>query len=125
MQSFLQRNRVATSPDLVFDRERLQREITLRQQTYTTLLQSQEEARIREVRDTPVITVLEQPALPALPESRHVAANAAMGAVVGFLLAILLNVISLARRSASPSVREFFVALDEALPRFMRRRRPA
>lgn len=123
MQSFLQRNRVVASPDLVFERERLQREITLRQQAYTSLLQSQEEARIREVRDTPVITILEKPVLPVIPESRHLVANAAMGGILGVFFALVVKSLGAARRSSNPRFQELFRTLDEALPRILRRRR--
>lgn len=123
MQGFLQRNRVASSPDLVFERDRLQREITLRQQSYTTLLQSHEEARIREVRDTPVITVLESPVFDAIGESRHTAVKAVLGAVVGIVLAVLFRAIAGASQSPSEDMKAFFQTLDEAMPRFFRRRR--
>jgi uncharacterized protein involved in exopolysaccharide biosynthesis len=54
MQAFLQANRQwANSPDLTFQHDRLERDIALRQQVYTTLVQSFEQARISEVRDTP------------------------------------------------------------------------
>jgi uncharacterized protein involved in exopolysaccharide biosynthesis len=122
MQAFLQRNRVVSSPDLTFERDRLQREITLRQQAYTALLQSQEEARIREVRDTPVITILEQPALPAIGEPRHSVSKGVMGAIVGILLAIFFKAIAVARTSSNERNQEFYRVLDDALPRFLRRR---
>jgi uncharacterized protein involved in exopolysaccharide biosynthesis len=87
LQVFLQRNRTfASSPELGFDRDRLQREVALRQQAYTTLLQSQEEARIREVRDMPVITMLEDPRLPIDPEPRKSAQKGVLGGLVGLML---------------------------------------
>ena len=67
LQSFIDANRqVANSPGLVFRRDRLQREVNLRTQVVLALAQMNEDARLAEVRDTPVITVLEQPALPVL-----------------------------------------------------------
>src|SRR2546428_650042 len=58
LKSFLERNRdYRNSPQLVFDQERLAREVALRQQLLTSLSQAYEQARIDEVRDTPVITV--------------------------------------------------------------------
>ena len=122
MQSFLQRNRIVASPDLTFERDRLQREISLRQQAYTSLLQSQEEARIREVRDTPVITILEKPALPAVGEPRHSLSKGLMGALLGIILAVLFKAVGTARESPSERTQEFFRVLEDALPRFLRRR---
>jgi uncharacterized protein involved in exopolysaccharide biosynthesis len=71
LQQFLQQNRIANSPQLKFDQERLERELSLQQQVVVELSQQFEDARIREVRDTPVITVIDHPALPATPLPAH------------------------------------------------------
>lgn len=72
LEGFLKANRNYTdSPAYVFQHDRLQREVALRQQLHTALAQSYEESRIREVRDTPVITVLEPAAVSTLPKARH------------------------------------------------------
>lgn len=64
LQRFLEANRTyQTSPRLVFEAARLQRRIEVRQQVYTTLVQAFEQARIDEVRDTPVFTVIQPPEL--------------------------------------------------------------
>ena len=71
LQAFLQRNRdFRSSPQLSFAYDRLADNVALRQQLYTSIAQSFEQARIEEVRDTPVITVVEAPMLPARPDSR-------------------------------------------------------
>lgn len=126
LQSFLERNRVFGSPDLAFERDRLQREVALRQQLYTSLMQSREEARIREVRNTPVITVLEKPSLPVLGEPRKSVQKAALGVVAGGMLgvalAFLFHGIAGARRAPNEEAQEFFRLVDEATPRFITRR---
>jgi uncharacterized protein involved in exopolysaccharide biosynthesis len=62
LADFLRRNaRYEQSPDLVVLHGRLQRRIDLQQQVYTGLVQAYEQARIEEVRNTPVITVVEPP----------------------------------------------------------------
>ena len=64
MQGFLERNRTyQQSPRLVFEYARLQRQIELRQQVFSLLSEALERARIEEVRNTPVIAVLEPPEL--------------------------------------------------------------
>lgn len=64
MRVFLERNRAYESdPRLVMEQARLQRRIDLRQTVYTTLAQSFEEARIEEIRNTPVITIIDPPEL--------------------------------------------------------------
>lgn len=86
LQGFLQRNRQFASPQLTFEQDRLQREVNLQQQIVTGLAQQFEDARIREVRDMPVIMVLEHPVLPALPEPRHrLRLLAMLGGLSGFL----------------------------------------
>jgi uncharacterized protein involved in exopolysaccharide biosynthesis len=59
--AFEERNRVLQAPGLTLERQRLQRRIDVSQQVYLTLAQAYEQARIDEVRDTPVITVVDAP----------------------------------------------------------------
>lgn len=127
LQEFLERNRVFGSPDLVLQRDRLQREVGLRQQLYTTLMQSREEARIREVRNTPVITVLEHPRMPVLGEPRGSVQKAILGILIGgalgLLIAFIAQGVSGAKRAPNDETREFFRLVEEATPRFLGRRR--
>jgi len=63
LKRFYQENRgYQGSADLQFEQQRLQRRVDLRQQVYLALAQSYEQARIDEVRNTPVITVVDPPA---------------------------------------------------------------
>jgi uncharacterized protein involved in exopolysaccharide biosynthesis len=126
LQVFLQGNRaISNSPELAFEHDRLAREVTLRQQVYSSLLQNEEEARIREVRNTPVITVLEGPRLPVIPEPRGVVSKTGVGIVLGGFIAVLIIFLSdaLARARTAPSekTREFVESLREATPAFARR----
>jgi uncharacterized protein involved in exopolysaccharide biosynthesis len=127
LQQFHKRNRggVFGSPDLALEKDRLERELTLRQQSYTSLTQSREEAKISEVRNTPVITILEQPQLPVLAEPRHSVTKALLGgiagAIIGVIIAFLAHGVSGARTAPTQEAREFFELLDEATPRFRRR----
>ncbi len=126
LQVFLQRNRAfAGSPELNFEHDRLQREVALRQQVYTSLLQSREEARMREVRDTPVITVLENPRLPVVGESRRSIAKSVLGgfagSMLGIIIALLAHGASRARQETSGAARDFFRLLDEVTPGWLKR----
>jgi uncharacterized protein involved in exopolysaccharide biosynthesis len=127
LQEFLERNRVFVSPDLVLQRDRLQREVGLRQELYTTLMQSREEARIREVRNTPVITVLEHPRMPVLGEPRGSVQKAMLGTFIGgalgLLIAFIAQGVSGAKREPNEEAQEFFRLVEEATPRFIGRRR--
>lgn len=91
LRIFLESNRQwQDSPLLMFRQEGLQREVTLRQTVLTNLVQSFEQARISEVRDTPVITVLQTPFLPPGPDERRLVLSAALGIVLGGMLGIVL-----------------------------------
>jgi len=130
LEQFLLRNRaIADAPELVSARDRLQREMMLRQQVYTSLVQSREEARIREVRDTPVYTVLEGPRLPVIPRPRRVALKGLLGAIAGALLGALVAVgaqqMAEVRRASDEEAKEFRHLWREAMPRILRRGPPA
>jgi len=65
LRRFYERNRrLQDSPTLLFEEGRLKRVVDLRQQAFQTLSQEYEQARIDEVRDTPVLTVLQPPLVP-------------------------------------------------------------
>lgn len=126
LQLFLQRNRaMGGSPELAFERDRLQREVTLRQNLFTSWLQSREEARIREVRDTPVITVLEDPQVPFVGEARGTVRKTIFGGTLGVMIGVLIAYLSRwlvgARGKPSEEAREFFQLVEEATPRFLRK----
>lgn len=103
LQRFLQDNRAfENSPELAFQQDRLQREVNMRQQMYTTLTQSYEQARIDEVRNTPVITVIESAETPVKPDSRHGFRNIILGLVFGTFLGVLLAFTMEGLRTGSP-----------------------
>ena len=91
LQQWLQENRqYSNSPQLTFERDRLQSQVSLRQQVFQTLAQQYEDARIKEVRDTPVITVIERPMLPARPDPQLRAWILLLSVTAGTLGGILL-----------------------------------
>jgi uncharacterized protein involved in exopolysaccharide biosynthesis len=91
LQRFLQRNRdYRNSPVLVFEQERLAREVSMKQQLYTTLAQAVEQAKIDEVRDTPVITIIERPEIPVRPDSRGLIKKGIVAVIIGGIIGVLL-----------------------------------
>lgn len=130
LEGFLRANRQFVSPELTFARERLQREVNLQQALVSTLAQSYEDARIREVRDTPVITIVESPSASTLPDPRRRAFKVAVGLLLGALIGIVISLAkdAMARRSAvgDTETDEFLRQLRAAradLGRLFRRRR--
>lgn len=118
LEDFLMTNRQFTSsPDLTFQRDRLQRDVALKQQVFTSLTQSYEEVRIREVRDTPVITVIETPSVPTVPEPRgrlvRVLFGLIFGALFGAFIAFVSGAIARRRQEGDPEADEFINTIGE------------
>lgn len=126
LQVFLQRNRaIGGSPELAFERDRLQREVTSRQALFTSWLERIEDARVREVRDTPVITVIESPQVPSEREARGTVKKAlflgTLFAMIAVIIAFISRWLAGARATPSEESREFFQLVDQATPRFLRK----
>jgi uncharacterized protein involved in exopolysaccharide biosynthesis len=111
LEAFLRGNRQVGSPDLVFARDRLQREVTVQQGVVSTLVQSYEDVRIREVRDTPVITIVEPPTASTLPDPRRraltVLAGLLAGVLIGIVIALSRDVLARRRAAGDPQTDEF------------------
>lgn len=82
-QSFLERNReFRDSPQLEFQDERLQRQVAIKQEVLITLRREYEEARIQEVNDAPVITVIDQ----AVPPQKRSGPRRLLNVLFAFVL---------------------------------------
>lgn len=89
--TFLQRNRFyADSPELTFEQDRLAREVAMQQELFTSMSQAYEQAKIEEVRDTPVITLVERPQIPARPDRRGLITKGLLALIVGTTIGVLL-----------------------------------
>jgi uncharacterized protein involved in exopolysaccharide biosynthesis len=88
LQAFMQQNRDYRAPGLLFEYNRLEREVARAQQSLATLQSAFEQARIEEVRNTPVISVLEPPDEPVRPNSRNTATKTILGALFGALVGL-------------------------------------
>ena len=64
LRDFVSRNRQSGTPELQYERERLQRAVQAAQEVYTSLLRELQQARIDEVDDTPRFSVIDAPSLP-------------------------------------------------------------
>ena len=108
-----------TSPTLTFEADRLQRDVEAKQEVYTSVQRSYEQARVDAIRDAPSITVFEFPNEPVLPDPRGTVGKSLSGLLLGILLGVLLAFIIeyfTRSRSVYPSAVEEFQSLKrEAL----------
>ena len=98
-------NRDLSSPTLNMNNARLQRDVVMKQQLYTSLLQSYDRARIEEARNLPAVTMLESPERPPKAERSSAASMPLLGAITGLLIAIVLAFIRerMAETAAAPT----------------------
>lgn len=101
LQSFLQTNRqFQNSPELLFEHDDLQRQVAMRQGVYTALVQAREQARIDAVRDTPLLTLIDNPTGSAAPEGRGTVRKSVLAFFVVLLLTMIAAfILELGRRS--------------------------
>ena len=87
LKRFLEGNRqFEGSPELRFQYERLQRQVRIKEEVLATLRRQHEEARIQEVNDTPLITVIDR----AAPPEEHSRPKRKLNVILAFLLGGLL-----------------------------------
>lgn len=112
LERFLENNRrYESSPTLRFEHDRLQRRVSHHNQLVTSLAQSFEEARISEVRDLPVVTVVSDPVAPPEPDSRGLLLMGPIavfaGAILGLLVAFFREYLSRSPASQSDAYEEY------------------
>ena len=87
---FLQSNReYMGSPLLEYQHGRLQRDVQVKQEIYLTLTKAHEEARIAEVRDIPVLTIIDEAVPPVLRSSPRRKLNTMVGLLLGGITGIV------------------------------------
>jgi uncharacterized protein involved in exopolysaccharide biosynthesis len=85
--------------------------VDIRQAVVSALAQNYEQARIDEVRDIPVITIVEEPSPPALPDPRMLLLRGVLalvaGALLGALIAFFLAYVRASRSDTADELDEF------------------
>lgn len=105
--SFLERNRdFQNSPVLRFEQDRLQRDVQNKQQVFQTLSQAVEQARIDEVRDTPVLSIIEPPTIPPVRDSRGLALKLIVALAFGVATAAGVATLAVLRADQRQRARE-------------------
>jgi uncharacterized protein involved in exopolysaccharide biosynthesis len=136
LRVFHERNRqYRDSPLLILEAARLQRRVDQRQEVVISLVRGLDEARIDEVRNTPVVPVVTQPEGSARSAGRGPIMNAILGLMVGGVLSVVLvwttGIVRAQRRSNYDDYTTFrdlatdtIRALPRPLSRLLRRLAP-
>lgn len=123
---FYQHNRTwQSSPGLTVEEGRLRRQVEMRQDVYTTLVTQGEQAAINEVKNTPVLTIVTVPVVPALRSWPMRKLLVLLAALVGLLIASGLIVIKQRWRAIAvenPDVNSRALALWRDVASTMRHR---
>ena len=118
LKAFLIENRqVANSPQLTFENDRLERQVFMRQELVTSMAQAYEEARIEEVRNTPLITVIDRPEPAALPDPGwllEIVLGLSLGMMVGIGLAFVRELGERAKKKGNAAYGEFREVMKDA-----------
>ncbi len=107
LEQFLSTNRGDTrsSPSLAFRETRLRRRLDMTQTRFVDLQRQLDQARVQEVRDTPAITVLDKPNIPARryrPRRRLLTLEVlVVGMAVAYAYSRLLNLVKANQQPAS------------------------
>lgn len=117
-QQFYQRNQQPhMSATLEMEKQRLARRLEILNARYVSLVTAYDRARIDEVRDTPVITVIQRPGTPVSPDSRNLVKKTLLmfllGLAFGAILALVRQLLSSIRSSGDGDAQEFHHLLDE------------
>jgi uncharacterized protein involved in exopolysaccharide biosynthesis len=116
---FYERNRSwQQSPELVAQDARLRRQVEMRQEVYLTLRRQYETARMDEVNDTPVITVVDAAVAPqerSTPVWVWAVVALVLGAMVGVLGAFAIHWMERVRQEEASDYEEFSTLLGQAI----------
>ncbi len=114
LRGFLEANRqFEQSPALQFEHERLQRRVRIKEQVLTTLNAQYETARVQEVNDTPLLTVLDAAAVPQEKSRPRRKVNVLLAffaaGMLGLVVAVVREYVEQARRVDNGDFRQLAV----------------
>jgi uncharacterized protein involved in exopolysaccharide biosynthesis len=100
LERFLERNRTyRDAPALEFRQARLRRKVDLTQEVVTSLQRDLEAARLDEINDTPVLSVIDSAAAPHRPVSPRKKRSAMLGVTLGMVGTICCAALGYAQHS--------------------------
>ncbi|MFI5212908.1 MAG: GNVR domain-containing protein [Gemmatimonadales bacterium] len=93
VRAFLERNRIIAAPALQEELSRLQRQVTIKQEVYLTQLRQLEDARVAEVNNVALITVIDRAVPPEVRSGPRRTRNTFIGALIGFLVGLTVALV--------------------------------
>lgn len=95
LSDFAKRNRGNrnSSPELAVQEQRLNRVLSLRTEVQSGLAQALEQAKLDEIRDTPLITVIERARIPVEPLPRGLLSSTIVGFIVGLAAGAVIAIV--------------------------------
>jgi uncharacterized protein involved in exopolysaccharide biosynthesis len=115
--AFLLRNRrFVGSPLLSEQAARLERDVRMKQEVFITLSKSLEEARVAEVRDTPMLTIVDHATPPDRATNPRPALWAGIAAALGLLSASAMILAAAARQTRRTAAAELDLPRRSFLP---------
>lgn len=125
LERFLVTNRqFNNSPELRFEQDRIQWDVPVRQEVFSSLRKAYEEVRIREVRDAPGISMFEIPSASTLPAPRgrgtRVVLGFLLGVFVGVLIALTSAMVARGKAAGYPDAVAFAGTLKEVKREILR-----
>lgn len=94
LASFLESNQNPTTAKLRFQRDRLRRQVSFKEQLYTELQGQLTQVRLELQRSQPVVTVVEEPVPPVEPSSPNHLLNIIISLVLGLIVAVAVAIIA-------------------------------
>ena len=93
VRAFLERNRISAAPALQVERERLERRVTIKQEVYVTQLRQLEDARVAEVNNVAMITVVDRAVPPQVRSGPRRTRNTFVGVLLGLMMGLVVSLI--------------------------------
>jgi uncharacterized protein involved in exopolysaccharide biosynthesis len=108
---FLRANRsISNSPELTLQRDRMDRRIMILQQVVASLSTAYQQARLDAVRNIPVISIIDQPRVPAVGNARGTITRTIVAASAGSIFILVLLLLKerfvVIKESGNPDLRE-------------------
>jgi len=93
LKEFNERNRQISSPALLLDQSRLERDVEIQKGIYLTLKQQFELVKIEEVQKASIVQVLDKPQIPLSPSNINLRLSIVLAGIVGIALGVIIGFI--------------------------------